>query len=368
MMKKNFLIGLAGISLALGLMVTACDTGTGTGGSGNGNGNGPTDSGGTVVYTSTATDGRPMVITIWRAAGSANILASAYGAPVYAYVPKSSDTHTIRIAGILVSRGTVSRSGTTMVFLVGGSSSNTFVASLNSTGATLSFSGGTIKTNDGDTITVTPTTTDTPPFIDEPILPTPTPTPTPIPRPTPAPNPPVVEEEPETEPEPELVPITSIESIAAYLGSAEGGVTAANPVPLKLNISIDESNLQALWTALETAEKFVSLYLSDSTFQEDNKTFSPYFATASGENKVVSLTLPADAETIADGTSTTIYTFANFSAIKTVNGAGIKNIGAYAFYNRAALTTAFFPLATDIGTYTFYSCTALTTASIPRHC
>jgi hypothetical protein len=174
-MKRKFLIGLAGISLALCVALIGCDTGTGGTGSGGGG-----DSGGTVVYTSTTAQGQPMVITIWR---ESSILASAYGAPVYAaYEPKSGDRYTITIGNVLVSSGTVSIYYTTVVFLVGGKSGpeNTFTGALDAIGETLTFTGGTsggtgiIKTNDGESIQVNPATTADPPFVDKPItIPTP---------------------------------------------------------------------------------------------------------------------------------------------------------------------------------------------------
>jgi hypothetical protein len=166
---------------------------------------------------------------------------------------------------------------------------------------------------------------------------------------------------------------TTISEMAAYLGSATGGTLLLDPIPLKLNIAIDESagnGLQAIWTALGTAGKFVALDLSDSTLPEDNKTFLPYFSPATGESKVVSLVLPNDAETIADGTGGN-YTFRNFTAIRTVSGAGVKTIENYAFRSLGTLTSASFPEATSIGNNAFAGLTTgvgqlLTTVFIPK--
>jgi hypothetical protein len=169
MMKRNFLKAV-GISLALGMAFAACEHNGSLGGGGN-----------SVVYTSTTEDGKPMVLTITKAAGNANVLANAYGAPVYAvYVPQSGDSYTITIAGALVSSGTVSISADkqTLTFRVNGSSTNTFKASFTAnTGATLTFDP--IIPNDGSKpIPVKPATTTTPPFEDKPLAPTTPATPT----------------------------------------------------------------------------------------------------------------------------------------------------------------------------------------------
>jgi hypothetical protein len=64
MNRMNFLIRMAGISLAWGMMAVGCDHGGG---------------GDSVVYTSTTDKGETMELTITKAAGNANILANAGG-------------------------------------------------------------------------------------------------------------------------------------------------------------------------------------------------------------------------------------------------------------------------------------------------
>jgi hypothetical protein len=77
----------------------------------------------------------------------------------------------------------------------------------------------------------------------------------------------------------------------------------------------------------------------------------------------VNLTLPAAATSIA-GESPSSPAFTNFTALKTVSGAGVTTIGDYAFYNCYALTSVSFPAATSIGYCAFYNCTALTSVTL----
>jgi hypothetical protein len=92
--------------------------------------------------------------------------------------------------------------------------------------------------------------------------------------------------------------------------------------------------------------------------------FAPYKATATGEDKVVSLVLPDAARTITARTSSP-WTFSNFTALKEVSGAGITAVSNNAFREHTALTSASFPAATSIGTNAFYQCAALASASFP---
>jgi hypothetical protein len=159
---------------------------------------------------------------------------------------------------------------------------------------------------------------------------------------------------------------TSLVSALSYLNTQSGGSTVADPVPLKLNVSIDADSLQALGTALGTAGKFVALDLSDSTSPAD-KVFPPDLDSTSGANKIVSLILPDDAETIPNGsTGNMSLSFKNFTVIKTVSGAGIKIIGDDAFHACTSLTSADFPKATNIGLMAFFNATSLTTANFPE--
>jgi hypothetical protein len=114
------------------------------------------------------------VLTITKKEEAAPIVsASIYGSPVFAYVPQSGDTYTIRIAGELVSSGTVNISGATLTFRPesGGSFTATLTAAdgkTTSDGGTITFKNG-IRTSDGAVIAVQSATTSTPPFIDNPI-------------------------------------------------------------------------------------------------------------------------------------------------------------------------------------------------------
>jgi hypothetical protein len=211
MTKKNVFLKAVGIlkalvPLAIVMAFAACEHNGSLGGSG----------GDSVVYRSTV-DGKEMVLTIEKPKGNANILASAYGSPVYAaYVPQNGDIYTIRLAGVLVSSGTVTvnTSSAKMTFRVDGTGA-TFEASITSTGGALTFTAG-IKTIEGVpeiTIRIEVETT-TPPFVETPITP-------------PTTNPPTTN--PPTYPPVVYPPVVYPTPADSGVVNADGSITLSNP-------------------------------------------------------------------------------------------------------------------------------------------
>ena len=173
--------------------------------------------------------------------------------------------------------------------------------------------------------------------------------------------------------------LSGIDGIVTYLNGKSGGASAADPVSLPLAVQLSATNWSAILTAINTAGKYVSLNLSACTASTANSggglrstgDFDPVSSTSTGKSKIVNLTLPDVATGIVAGTSYSNTAFKDFTALKTVSGAGVTSIGNYAFcgssdYNGpAALTSVSFPAATAIGSYAFYYCGALTSVSFP---
>jgi hypothetical protein len=176
-----------------------------------------------------------------------------------------------------------------------------------------------------------------------------------------------------------MTPLTGTGDIATYLGSASGGANADSPVPLALNLQLTADNWAAVLSAVNTAGKFVSLDLSACTAAGVNYDpglrsgggFDPNPYSSTGKNKIVHLTLPAAATSIVSSSSSSLYSFKYFTALKTVIGAEVTNIGDEIFYDSVytttltALTSVSFPEAVTIGRYAF-SKTSLTSANFPK--
>jgi hypothetical protein len=93
--------------------------------------------------------------------------------------------------------------------------------------------------------------------------------------------------------------------------------------------------------------------------------FDPGNTITTDTDRIVSLVLPDTAESIAAGSGWSDVTFGNFTALTSVSGAGIRDIGGYAFENCDALEMVSLPAATSIGEHAFYDCDALETVSLP---
>jgi hypothetical protein len=110
---------------------------------------------------------------------------------------------------------------------------------------------------------------------------------------------------------------------------------------------------KTLYKTLGVAGKYVVLDLSESGVQG--------FITGDEEGRdlIVSLILPDSLIEIPNGTSGGPI-FAGFTNLKTVNAAGVVNIGAYAFRDCTALSMITLPKAETIATGAFYQCINLT--------
>jgi hypothetical protein len=162
--------------------------------------------------------------------------------------------------------------------------------------------------------------------------------------------------------------LEDVSAIGSYLASASGGLSADDPVFLPVGIDLADTEgdgWEELLAAIETAEKYVSLDLSTSTMSGTEFDPQPGAADA-GESKVISLTLPDSATIIKAGTSTATSAFKLFTGLKSVSGANVETIGAYAFSGRNTLVTAEFLKATTIGESAFQNCSTLVTADIPK--
>jgi hypothetical protein len=149
--------------------------------------------------------------------------------------------------------------------------------------------------------------------------------------------------------------LISIAEVTAYLAAATGSYTAS-PLPVTLD------NLSTYWGDLcATITKYVDLDLSTCTMSGTE--FDPVASSASGKDKIVSLTLPKNAISLKAGSSA-LPTFYYFTALKSVTGENIQNIGDYSFRNSSTLKTVSFLKAETIGNDAFYD-TALETADFP---
>jgi uncharacterized repeat protein (TIGR02543 family) len=177
----------------------------------------------------------------------------------------------------------------------------------------------------------------------------------------------------------ELTKLTSTGEIAAYLNGASGGASAADPIPLVMELALTETNWNDILTAINTANKFITLDLTGCTKSGvdtggglySSGYFDPVYDTTTGKAKIVNLTLPTLAMGIVESSDYNNPTFKHFTELKTVSGAGVTYIGNYAFRavsgigGPAALTSASLPVASIISGYAFQGCAALTSVSLP---
>jgi hypothetical protein len=160
--------------------------------------------------------------------------------------------------------------------------------------------------------------------------------------------------------------LASIGEIEAYLDRATGG-GAANPIPLPVNLALGGGGWEALLSALDTADKYVALNLSDSAITGMSGTageFDPGTANT-GEKYIVSLILPGTATRIKVGTYDN-PTFKNFTALTSVTGIGVTAVHNCAFYGCASLAELSLPAVTCIGNRSFAYCTSLTEVNLPE--
>jgi hypothetical protein len=160
----------------------------------------------------------------------------------------------------------------------------------------------------------------------------------------------------------------TVAEVEAYLASATGG-TASNPVslPVTLNLADSSGNGWAgLLGAIDTGNKYVALDLSACTMNGMTGTpgeFDPDSSISAGKSRIVSLVLPADAESIKAGTGAGAA-FQNFTGLTSVTGVSIENIGDYAFLLCASLLEVNYPAVENIGAGAFAGCAGLTSVNL----
>jgi len=167
-------------------------------------------------------------------------------------------------------------------------------------------------------------------------------------------------------PQPDIV-ITDVNEIAAYLKEQEGGAEKDDPVELIVKFDLGTLNTNSSWEkllgAIKTEGKYVDLDLSACGISAP---FSDTLTAQTGQDKIISLTLPDKLENgIVNGSGSSAV-FRNFSNLKSVTGRNLETIGQYAFADCVSLTSANFPNADNIGDYAFNNCTSLMSASIPK--
>jgi hypothetical protein len=161
---------------------------------------------------------------------------------------------------------------------------------------------------------------------------------------------------------PPLAPDTTIGAyIDDYIAGHPGtGETAANPIPLPVNMDIS-GGWAVLLSTINSKGKYVALDLSACTGAAE---FDPDYTNSTGKDKIVSLILPDGATSIKAGTNSN-PTFKDFSALKSVTGGAVTTVGDYAFLGCGALETVSLPAATSIGEDAFAVCTGLTSVNLP---
>ena len=166
-------------------------------------------------------------------------------------------------------------------------------------------------------------------------------------------------------------PFINSDYILAYLNSLNGGENAGDPVNLSVNLNFgdmtqsDNTAWEDLLHVLELAEKYVNLDLSDSVIK-DGTAFNPYYEYESGQEFIVSITLPNQAQSIADGEEDEAV-FNYFSNLKSFDGESLTVIGDYAFYDLRGLNMTSLPAGINsIGDSAFYNCRNLNITSLPE--
>jgi hypothetical protein len=159
---------------------------------------------------------------------------------------------------------------------------------------------------------------------------------------------------------------TSLAEIGPYLAGASGGSDTDHPVLLPVNMALSDANWTGILAAIETGGKYVALDLSacargsdlsgNGLYSDGTFNLEPFVA-PTGKDRIVSLTLPDAATSIAGK-------FDNFTSLTSVSG-NVTHIGDSAFQLLSTLETINFPEATNIGGGAFWGCSALTAISLP---
>jgi hypothetical protein len=154
--------------------------------------------------------------------------------------------------------------------------------------------------------------------------------------------------------------LLGFDDITDYLANAQGGDTAANSIPLSLNISLANGGWENLFSAVDASGKYVSLDLAACSMAGTEFTPGAY----AGADKVTGLILPDTAKSIKAGTADN-PPFKAFTGLGTISGAGIETVATYVFWECDNLTSVSFPAATFIGYAAFGDCNALESMNLP---
>jgi hypothetical protein len=158
-------------------------------------------------------------------------------------------------------------------------------------------------------------------------------------------------------------PFNNIVDMWNYLSES-----SANPVPLPVSINLADlsgNGWTDLLSAINAEGKNVALDLSACTMDVSSSGVMEFDlgTDAVGKDKIVSLVLPDEAESIKAGTYGRPI-FQNFTALTELSGKNVKTIGDNVFSGCTTLTEVDFPAATDIGNYAFRGCTSLNTVNL----
>ena len=157
----------------------------------------------------------------------------------------------------------------------------------------------------------------------------------------------------------------SLDEAMAWLLTQPTGDAPQYPVTLALNMPLGEmpsSQWQALLSALRDTGKYVNLDLSACAITD--KVFDPYVGGQIGQEMIVSLVLPKQAQSIANSNGYSAYDY--FDKLTQVSGANVKNINDTAFAYCSALKTVNMPAATTIGNSAFHNCSSLEIVNLPK--
>jgi len=179
-------------------------------------------------------------------------------------------------------------------------------------------------------------------------------------------------------------PFATVAEVSAYLATATGGTTVANPILVQVEITEIMTTAWAdLLTALNAAGKYVSLDLSKSTVGTYDTpigtdgvdtaltgelVFNPYLDNA-GAGRIVNLTLPSNATHISGQISDYQNTaFRYFAVLQTVTGQNVTFIARNAFQEAnnttPTLKSVVFPNVVTIIEEAFRGCTQLESVTI----
>jgi hypothetical protein len=163
-------------------------------------------------------------------------------------------------------------------------------------------------------------------------------------------------------------PLEADADIGTYLANppsdANGGVSGG-PVILPVSVDLSGNGWADLLDAIDDASSVSAVALDLSACTGGAAEFDPDNTTSTGKDKIVSLILPDTATSIKARTSSSNNAFKHFTALKSVVGGAITNVGEGAFQNCTALKTVNFPAAITIGGMAFYDCKALKMVSLP---